>query len=116
MKPEDPPVTAPFVLKKIRGGIRKCAGCSKAIMNDVIGYNHAFDSQCCLARHEAYYYWDSTTDNYKLTSGTRHYHINPVCIKSYLIATKKISKGGLEVSAILVGLLKDRFHQFEITD
>ncbi|KAJ7386124.1 hypothetical protein OS493_012468 [Desmophyllum pertusum] len=30
-RPEDPPVTAPLVVKKITGGIRKCAGCTKEI-------------------------------------------------------------------------------------
>ena len=51
-KQEDPPVNVLLVLKKIKGGIRKCASCSKGITNAVIGYNYAFGSQCCLARHE----------------------------------------------------------------
>ena len=57
-RPDDPPITSPLVVKRIAGGIRKCAGCSKEIKSVVIGFNHDDDSHYCLARHEAYYFWN----------------------------------------------------------
>lgn len=78
-RPSDPPITAPLVVKKIAGGIRKCVACKKDIKSAVIGFNHEQDSHYCLARYEAYYFWNKHAGCYKLTSSTRHFHINPVC-------------------------------------
>lgn len=36
-RPADPPITSPLVVKKIAGGIRKCAGRSKEIKGTVVG-------------------------------------------------------------------------------
>ena len=69
---EDPPITSTLVVKRIAGGIRKCAGCSKEIKSIVIGFNQDEDSQYCLARHEAYYFWNKNASCFKLTSGSRH--------------------------------------------
>ncbi|CAH3174646.1 unnamed protein product, partial [Porites lobata] len=44
-RPEDPPITSTLVVKRIAGGIRKCAGCSKEINSIVIGFNQDEDSQ-----------------------------------------------------------------------
>ena len=71
-RPEDPPITSTLVVKRIAGGIRKCAGCSKEIKSIVIGFNQDEDSQYCLARHEAYYFWNKNASCFKLTSGSRH--------------------------------------------
>ena len=53
-RPADPPLTSFLVVKKIAGGIRKCAGCSTEIKNTVVGYNQDEDFQYCLAWHKAY--------------------------------------------------------------
>ena len=115
-RPEDPPITSPLVVKRIAGGIRKCAGCSKEIKSVVIGFNQDEDSQYCLARHEAYYFWNKNASCFKLTSGSRHYHLNPVCTKSHSSLVKKISKGGIDTPESLLDLLKERFHHVEIID
>lgn len=44
-RPADPPITSPLVVKKIAGGIRKCAGRSKQIKGTVVGYNQDEDFQ-----------------------------------------------------------------------
>ena len=115
-RPDNPPVTSPLVVKRIAGGIRKCAGCSKDIKSIVIGFNQNEDSQYCLGRHEAYYFWNKNASCFKLTSGSRHYHVNPVCTKSHSSLVKKISKGGTDIPQSLLELLKERFHHFVITD
>ena len=115
-RPEDPPITSPLVVKTIAGGIRKCAGCSKGIKNVVIGFNQDEDSQYCLAKHEAYYFWNKNASCFKLTSGSRHYHLNPVCTKSHSSLVKKISKGGIDTPESLLDLLKERFHHVDIID
>ena len=56
-RPDDPPSTAPIVLKEIKGNIRRCAGCLKPIMSAVAGYHDADDQRCCFARFEAYHFW-----------------------------------------------------------
>ena len=108
-RPADPPITSPLVVKKIAGGIRKCAGCSKDIKSTVVGFSQDEDFQYCLARHEAYYFWNKHSQSFQLTSGARHYHINPVCTKSHQSLTKKISQGDDEMPRDLLRLLKDRF-------
>jgi len=42
---QTPPITSPLVAKKIAGGIRKYAGCSKDIKSTVVGYNQDEDFQ-----------------------------------------------------------------------
>ena len=115
-RPDDPPITSNLVVKRIAGGIRKCAGCSKDIKSVVIGFNQDEDSQYCLARHEAYYFWNKNASCFKLTSGSRHYHLNPVCTKSHSSLVKKISKGGIDTPESLLDLLKERFHDVDIID
>ena len=115
-RPDDPPITAPLVLKKIGGGIRKCAGCSKDIKSVVVGFSQDEDLKYCLARHEAYHYWNKNGNSYKLTSGARHYHMNPVCTKAYHSLSKKISQGVYDVPEGLLQLLRERFNQFAVTD
>ena len=115
-RPSDPPITAPLVVKKIAGGIRKCAGCKREIKSPVVGFNSDEDSHYCLCRYEAYYYWNKHTGSYKLASGTRHYHMNPVCTKAHQIVTQKISLGSADQQPQgLLELLKDRFIEFRIT-
>ena len=115
-RPDDPPITSHLVVKRIAGGIRKCAGCSKDIKSVVIGFNQDEDSQYCLARHEAYYFWNKKASCFKLTSGSRQYHLNPVCTKSHSSLVKKISKGGIDTPESLLDLLKERFHDVDIID
>ena len=115
-RPDDPPITSHLVVKRIAGGIRKCAGCSKDIKSVVIGFNQDEDSQYCLARHEAYYFWNKNASCFKLTSGSRHYHLNPVCTKSHSSLVKKISKGGIDTPESLLDLLKEGFHDVDIID
>ena len=116
VKPEDPPVTAPLVVKKIGGGIRNCAGCTKDIKSVVVGYNQAEDSEYCLARHEAYHFWNKNGNCYKLTSGARRYHIKSVCTRAHQSLSKKISKGSQVLPEGLLTLTRERFHHFLITD
>ena len=113
---EDPPITSTLVVKRITGGIRKCAGCSKEIKSIVIGFNQDEDFQYCLARHEAYYFWNKNASCFKLTSGSRHYNLNPVCTKSHSSLVKKISKGGIDTPESILDLLKERFHHVDIID
>ena len=115
-RPDDPPITSHLVVKRIAGGIRKCAGCSKDIKSVVIGFNQDEDSQYCLARHEAYYFWNKNASCFKLTSGSRHYNLNPVCTKSHSSLVKKISKGGIDTPESLLDLRKERFHDVDIID
>ena len=115
-RPDDPPITSPLVVKRIAGGIRKCAGCSKEIESVVIRFNQDEDSQYCLARHEAYYFWNKNASCFILTSGSRQYHLNPVCTKSNSSLVKKISKGGIDTPESLLDLLKERFHHVDIID
>lgn len=68
-RPEHPPITPPLVVKKIPHWIQKCTGCSKDITSVITGYNHDEDSQYCLARHDAYYFWN------KNASSQEHYTI-----------------------------------------
>ena len=113
-RPEDPSINSLLVVKRIAGGIRKCAGCSKEIKSVVIGFNQDEDSQYSLARHEAYYFWNKNASCFKLTSGSRHYHLNPVCTKSHSSLVKKISKGGIDTPESILDLLKERFHHVDI--
>ena len=115
-RPEDPPVTAPLVVKKITGGIRKCAGCTKEIKSVFVGYNQEEDSEYCLARHEAYHFWNKHSGCFQMVSGARHYHINPVCTKAHQSMPKNISKGGQELPQGISVLLKERFPMFVITN
>jgi len=91
-----------------------CAGCSKDIKSAVVGYNQNEDFQYCLARHMAYYFRNKLGKSYKLTSGARHCHINPLCTKSHQSLTKKISQGDDEMPRELLKLLKDRFPDFTV--
>ena len=108
-RPDDPPSSAPLVLKEIKGNIRKCAGCLKPIMSAVAGYHHADDQRCCFARFEAYHFWRKETKQWQLTTSTRHYHLNPVCTK---VSGKESSvkiQASLVLSDGLRQLIRDRF-------
>ena len=48
-KPSDPSPTAPLILKTISGGIRKCAGCQKALSSVIEGYDECKTSITALA-------------------------------------------------------------------
>ena len=50
IRPVDPPPSGPLVVKKIAGNIRKCAGCSKAIKSNAVGFESPDDQLYCFAR------------------------------------------------------------------
>ena len=108
-RPDDPPSSAPLVLKEIKGNIRKCAGCVKPIMSAVAGYHEADDQNCCFARFEAYHFWRKETKQRQLTTSTRHYHLNPVCTKLSGKGSSVKIQTSLVVSDRLRQLIKDRF-------
>ena len=108
-RPDDPPSSAPLVLKEIKGNIRKCAGCFKPIMSAVAGYHEADDQSCCFARFEAYHFWRKETKQWQLTTSTRHYHLNPVCTKVSGKESFVKIQANLVVSDRLRQLIKDRF-------
>ena len=91
VRPDDPPPAAPLIIKKISGNIRRCAGCSKPLSSRVEGFWGDHDSKYCCGRYEAYYYWNKGSNSYQLSSGTRHYHINPVCTQMFRSLNKTIS-------------------------
>ena len=69
--------SAPLIVKRIGGGIRKCSGCQKPITSPV----EHFSVEFCFGRLEAYNYWNKTTKSYQSTVSTRHFHLNPACTK-----------------------------------
>ena len=91
VRPEDPPPAAPLIIMRITGNIRKCGGCSRPLLSRVEGFWEDYDSEYCCARYEAYYYWNKGSNSYQLSSGTRHYHINPVCTQMFRSLSKTIS-------------------------
>ena len=91
VRPEDPPPAAPLIIKRITGNIPKCAGCSRPLLSRVEGFWEDYDSEYCCGRYEAYYYWNKGSNSYQLSSGTRHYHINPVCTQMFRSLSKTIS-------------------------
>ena len=93
VRPEDPPPAAPLLIKRISGNIRKCAGCAKPLSTRVEGFWGDDDAFYCCGRYEAYYYWNKDSKFYKLSSGMRHYHINPVCTQMFRSLNKTISLG-----------------------
>lgn len=105
-KPDDPIPSAPLVLKRIAGGVRKCAGCRGDISSAVGGFNSEDDKQFCFGRFEAYSYWNKNSNSYKSTVSTRHYHLNPVCTKT---VGKANIKADLHVPGSLRELIKERF-------
>ena len=71
--PDNPVPSAPLVVKRIGGGIRKCSGCQKSITSPVEGFSAEDDSEFCFGRLEAYNYWNKTTKSYQSTVSTRHF-------------------------------------------
>ena len=106
--PDDPPPAAPLIVKKISGNIRKCAGCSKPLSSRVEGFWGDHDSDYCCGRYEAYYYWNKGSNSYQLSSGTRHYHINPACIQMFRSLNKTISLAPSIPSTIYARHLPDQ--------
>lgn len=109
-KPSDPPPTAPLILKTISGGIRKCAGCQKALSSVIEGYDECEDKHYCFGRFEAYNFWNKTSQRYQSTASTRHYHLNPVCTRVQQSQyTLKILPGSVDVTYSLRELIRERF-------
>lgn len=108
-KPQDPPPSSPLVVKRIANGIRKCAGCGKAILKCIDGFEEEEDSLYCFGRHEAYSFWNKRTESYQMTSGSRHYHLNPVCTNMHKSNTGAICRGGVKLSKQFEDKLKLRF-------
>lgn len=107
--PDNPVPSAPLVVKRIGGGIRKCSGCQKPITSPVEGFLAEDDSEFCFGRLKAYNYCNKTTKSYQSTVSTRHFHLNPVCTKvqgseAFLIKTDKVP-----VSSSPRELIKERF-------
>ena len=92
VRPENPPPGDPLIIKCISGNIRKCAGCSKPLSSEVQGF-WVEDVRFCCGRYEAYYYWNKGCNSYQVASGTRHYHINPVCTKYFRSSNENILLG-----------------------
>ena len=110
VRPEDPPPAAPLIIKRISGNIRKCAGCPKALSSEVEGFWGEEDAVYCCVRYEAYHYWNKEAKSYLLTSGTRHYHMNPVCTKMFRSGNKTISLGrGILSTADIRQVIAQRF-------
>lgn len=105
-QPDDPIPSAPLVLKRIAGGVRKCAGCRGDISSAVGGFNSEHDKHFRFGRFEAYSYWNKNSNSYKSTVSTRHYHLNPVCTKT---VGKANIKADLHVPGSLRELIKERF-------
>ena len=108
-RPVDPPSSAPWVLKIISGGIRKCAGCRNAIRTNIVGYQTAEDQMYCFGRFEAYHFWNKTTNCWQLASSTRHYHINPVCTQAGSQQLFTIRIGSVNLTESLRLLIVERF-------
>ena len=105
-RPVDPPPSAPLVLKKIAGNIKKCAGCFKALTSNVVGYQSPDDQLYCFARFERYHFFNKATNAWQLATSTRHYHLNPVCTK---VSSKITSDNSLIETGSLRQLVLDRF-------
>ena len=75
--PDNSVSSAPLIVKRIGGRIRKCSGCQKPITSPVEGFSAEF----CFGRLETYNYWNKTTKSYQSTVSTRHFHLNPACTK-----------------------------------
>ena len=75
--PDNSVSSAPLIVKRIGGRIRKCSGCQKPITSPV----EHFSVEFCFGRLEAYNYWNKTTKSYQSTVSTRHFHLNPACTK-----------------------------------
>lgn len=105
-RPVDPPPSAPLVLKKIAGNIKKCAGCFKALTSNVVGYQSPDDQLYCFARFKRYHFFNKATNAWQLETSTRHYHLNPVCTK---VSSKITSDNSLIETGSLRQLVLDRF-------
>lgn len=88
---KDPPPAAPLLIKKITGNIRKWTGCAKPLSTRVEGFWRDDNAFYCCGRYEAYYYWIKDSKFYQLSSGVRHYHINPVCTQMFRTLNNTIS-------------------------
>lgn len=107
--PGNPVPSAPLVLKKIAGGIKKCSGCQKPITTPVEGFSTEDDQHFCFGRLEAYNYWNKTLKSYQSTVSTRHFHLNPVCTQVQGSSHFRINSDKVEVSLSLRALIKERF-------
>ena len=105
-KPDVPIPSAPLVLKRIAGGVRRCAGCRGDISSAVGGFNSEDDKQFCFGRFEAYSYWNKNSNYYKSSMTTQHCHLNPVCTK---IVGEANIKADFHVPGCLRKLIKERF-------
>lgn len=107
--PDNPVPSAPLVVKRIGGGIRKCSGCQKPINSPVEGFSAEDDREFCFGRLEAYNYWNKTTKSYQSTVSTRHFHLNPVCTKVQGSEEFRIKTDKAPASSSLRELIKERF-------
>ena len=105
-RPVDPPPSGPLVLRKIAGNIKKCAGCLKAIKSNVVGFQSPDDELYCFARFERYHFFNKGTNAWLLVTSTRHYHLNPVCIK---VSSNIMADSSLIVTGSLRQLVIERF-------
>lgn len=109
-KPSDHPPNAPLVLKSISGGITKCAGCRKPVSTPIESYNEEDDKKYCFVRSEAFNFRNKTTQRYRATTSTCHYHLNPVCTKlRQSEGPFQISAGNMQVSHHLHTIIEERF-------
>lgn len=110
IRPEDPLPAAPRIIKEIRGNIRKCAGCTRSLSSEVQGFWQEEDAHFCCGRYEAYHYWNKGCNSYQLSSGIRHYHVNPVCTKHFRSSNKNISLGpGITRRHAITQIAAERF-------
>ena len=110
--PDNPVPSAPLVVKRIGGGIRKCSGCRRPITSPVEGFSAEDESEFCFGRLEAYNYWNKTTKSYQSTVSTRHFHLNPVCTKVQGSEAFRIKTDKVPVSSSLRELIKERLLQY----
>lgn len=81
VRPVEPPPSGSLVVKKIAGNIRRCAGCSRAIKSNAVGFESPDDQLHCLARFERYHLFNRGKNAWHLVTSVRHYRLNPVCTK-----------------------------------
>jgi len=62
VRPVDSPPCGPLVVKTIAGKIRKCAGCSRAIKSNVVGFESPDDQLYCFARFERCHFFNKGTN------------------------------------------------------
>ena len=88
VRPEDPPPVSPLLMKSITGNIRKCRAVPNLCQPEWRG-----SGATTMNFYDAYYHWNKDSKSYQLSSGLRHYHINPVYAQMFRTRNKTIPLG-----------------------